>query len=202
MTMTERHLSCLGPSGFHRLAYVQWDEGAGGIPILCVHGLTRNGRDFDQLAARLAARGPVLAPDMPGRGKSAWLGKPAEYGYPLYLGDIAQLIARSGADQIDYVGTSMGGILGMMLAAQPGSPIRRMVINDVGPFIPKASLVRIGASRRLPNSKSICARFTRRSDRCRMPNGRICCASVIARCPMAASLSATIRRSASPIRPS
>jgi pimeloyl-ACP methyl ester carboxylesterase len=113
--------------------------------VVCVHGLTRNGRDFDVLAQRLAARARVLCPDVVGRGQSAWLSHPEDYGYPLYLADMAALIARSGARQVDWVGTSMGGLIGMLMAAQPGNPIRRMVVNDVGPFIPKAALERIAA---------------------------------------------------------
>jgi pimeloyl-ACP methyl ester carboxylesterase len=144
MTIEIKQLKCLGPTGFHRIAYAEW-TGRAGRPTICVHGLTRNGRDFDALARRLSASGgPVLAPDMPGRGKSEWLPSADSYQYPVYFADVAALIARSGADEIDFVGTSMGGIIGMYLASQPGTPIRRLVLNDVGPFIPKASLQRIG----------------------------------------------------------
>jgi len=147
--MSIERLSCLGLHGFHQIAYSYWPgpgpESKGTArPIVCVHGLTRNGRDFDALAARLASRGPVACPDMPGRGQSAWLPVVADYSYPLYLGTVAALFARLGSEEVDYVGTSMGGIIGMMLACQPGSPIRRLVLNDVGPFIPQASLERIG----------------------------------------------------------
>jgi pimeloyl-ACP methyl ester carboxylesterase len=140
MSMRIERLSCLGPHGFHQIAYSLWNGPAGGRPIVCVHGLTRNGRDFDALAERLAARGPVACPDMPGRGGSAWLPVTADYAYPVYLGTVAALFARLGAAEVDFVGTSMGGIIGMMLACQPGSPIRRLVLNDIGPFIPVAAL--------------------------------------------------------------
>ncbi|HEV2677231.1 MAG TPA: alpha/beta hydrolase [Aliidongia sp.] len=143
MSMRSERLPCLGPHGFYQLAYSHWPGVNGGRTTVCVHGLTRNGRDFDVLARRLAVRGPVAAPDMPGRGRSAWLVDPMDYSYPVYLGAVAALIARLGVDEVDYVGTSMGGIIGMMLACQPGSPIRRLVINDVGPFIPVAALQRI-----------------------------------------------------------
>lgn len=143
MSMRIERLSCLGLHGFHQIAYSHWSGPAGARPIVCVHGLTRNGRDFDALAERLAARGPVACPDMPGRGQSAWLPVAADYGYPLYLGTVAALFARLGGEEVDFIGTSMGGIIGMMLACQPGSPIRRLVLNDVGPFIPVASLQRI-----------------------------------------------------------
>jgi pimeloyl-ACP methyl ester carboxylesterase len=146
-TMRSERLPCLGLHGFHRIVYSYWPgaQGGAGRPTVCVHGLTRNGRDFDALGQRLALRGPVAAPDMPGRGRSPWLADAADYNYPVYLGTVAALIARLGVEEIDFVGTSMGGIIGMMLACQPGSPIRRLVLNDVGPFIPVAALERIGS---------------------------------------------------------
>jgi pimeloyl-ACP methyl ester carboxylesterase len=140
---TSRRLACLGPHGFHRIAYTQWGDPDNAHVVICVHGLTRNSRDFDALAQRLCAHARVLCPDVAGRGASDWLSHPEDYGYPLYLADMAALIARSGAAQVDWVGTSMGGLIGMLMAAQPGNPIRRLVVNDVGPFIPKAALERI-----------------------------------------------------------
>jgi pimeloyl-ACP methyl ester carboxylesterase len=140
--MKQRSLAALGARGFHNIAYTEWGE-AGRPAVVCVHGLTRNSRDFDALAAALAADRRVACPDMPGRGRSDWLADPAEYGYPRYLSDIAALVARLDVDRVDWVGTSMGGLIGMMLAATPGSPIRRLVLNDVGPFIPRASLERL-----------------------------------------------------------
>ncbi len=137
-------VSCLGPQGFHRMAYTEWGPADHSHVVLCVHGLTRNGRDFDILARALSGRCRVICPDVVGRGRSSWLKDPAGYGYPQYLGDLTTLIARTGAEQVDWVGTSMGGLIGMLLAAQPGVPIRRLVMNDVGAFIPKAALERIG----------------------------------------------------------
>jgi pimeloyl-ACP methyl ester carboxylesterase len=145
MTMRERHLPCLGPNGFIRVAYAEWPGPPGAPTVVCVHGLTRNGRDFDALAAALSATHRVVCPDMPGRGESAWLAKPEAYGYPLYLSVAAALIARLDVETVDWIGTSMGGLIGMMLAAQAEAPIRRFVINDVGPFLPKAALERIGS---------------------------------------------------------
>jgi pimeloyl-ACP methyl ester carboxylesterase len=145
MSMTERGLRCLGPHGFHRLAYTEWAGPAGAPTLLCVHGLTRNGRDFDILAAALARHYRVVCPDMPGRGKSEWLAHAPDYGYALYMADVAALIARLDVEWVDWVGTSMGGIIGMMLAAQPGAPIRRMAVNDIGAVIAKEGLNRIGA---------------------------------------------------------
>jgi pimeloyl-ACP methyl ester carboxylesterase len=141
--MRPRHLHCLGPHGFHRVAYTEWGDPGDPRVVVCVHGLTRNGRDFDFLAQALAAQRRVLCPDVAGRGHSDWLTHEDDYSYPLYLSDMAALIARSGAEQVDWIGTSMGGLIGMMLAAQAHTPIRRLVVNDVGPFVPRASLERI-----------------------------------------------------------
>lgn len=151
----EREHLGLSAAGFHRVAYGEWlpiddsaaDEAAVLPPVVCVHGLTRNSGDFDDLAAALAERRGrrVICPDVVGRGRSDWLPSPALYGYPQYLADAAALLARIDAPQVDWVGTSMGGLIGMLLAAQPGSPIRRLVMNDVGPLVPKAGLERIAA---------------------------------------------------------
>jgi pimeloyl-ACP methyl ester carboxylesterase len=141
--MLERSLSCLSPHGFHRVTYYEWGDADNPRVVICVHGLTRNGRDFDDLAKALSADYRVLCPDVPGRGKSEWLTHKEDYTYPVYCADMAALIARSGAQSVDWVGTSMGGLIGMLLAAQPNSPIRKLVMNDVGPFIPKASLERL-----------------------------------------------------------
>ncbi|MCP5372793.1 MAG: alpha/beta hydrolase [Hyphomicrobiales bacterium] len=146
MTFTQREFMGLGPAGFHRVAYTEWGGAADSAgDLICVHGLARNGRDFDTLAAGLADRYRVACPDLPGRGASDWLPVPEHYGLPLYMGDMAALIARLGGRQVDWVGTSLGGLIGMSLAAQPNSPIRRLVINDIGPFVPQAGLQRIGA---------------------------------------------------------
>ncbi len=140
-----RTVSFLLPQGFFDLAYAEWGP-PGGRPVVCAHGLTRNGRDFDLLAASLAAQGRrVVAVDFPGRGRSAWLPEAALYAFPVYLGALSALLARLDAAEIDWVGTSMGGIAGMMIAAQPGNPVGRLVLNDVGAFIPKAALARIAA---------------------------------------------------------
>lgn len=142
--MRRGRVRCLSPGGFHRMAYVEWGAPAAPRPVVCVHGLTRNGRDFDRLAARLAGAGHrAVCPDVVGRGESDWLAEASGYGYPQYLADMTVLLARLDVEAVDWVGTSMGGLIGMMLAAQPGTPIRRLVVNDVGPFIPKAALERI-----------------------------------------------------------
>ncbi len=128
--------------GFHRIHYTEWGDARNPRVLICVHGLTRNGRDFDVLAQALAADYRILCPDIAGRGDSDWI-EQSDYGYPQYCADMAALIARSGATSVDWLGTSMGGIIGMLLASRPNSPLRRLVINDVGAFIPKAALEQI-----------------------------------------------------------
>ncbi len=138
--MSAGSIACLGRDGFHRMAYVAWGDGEAASNVVCVHGLTRNGRDFDSLASKLAARSRVVCPDVVGRGKSDWLRDPAQYQTPQYVADMVNLVARMDVGWVDWVGTSMGGLIGMALAALPSSPIRRLVLNDVGPFVPKAAL--------------------------------------------------------------
>ncbi len=133
----------LGPHGFHRTRYWEWGDPANPCVVICVHGLTRTGRDFDALGQALAPYFRVLCPDVVGRGGSDWLAHKPDYGYPLYLSDLTALIARAGVDSVRWVGTSMGGLLGMMLAAQPGNPIGKLVVNDVGALVPKAALERL-----------------------------------------------------------
>jgi pimeloyl-ACP methyl ester carboxylesterase len=113
--------------------------------LLCVHGLTRNGKDFDAVAEALSAHYRVVCPDMPGRGRSDYLPAAEDYIYPVYVADMATLIARLDVESVDWIGTSMGGLIGMMMAAQPGAPIRRLAINDIGAFVPKAGLERLGS---------------------------------------------------------
>ncbi|MGH8764885.1 MAG: alpha/beta fold hydrolase [Burkholderiales bacterium] len=152
----------LSPGGFHRIAYLDWGNPAAGRVVICVHGLSRNSRDFDFLAKELAVDCRVVCPDVVGRGDSEWLADKGDYRFSTYLADAAALIARITAPSppvvfgtfrdrrkpvapahIDWVGTSMGGLIGMLLAAKPGSPIRRLVLNDVGPFISWGSLYRL-----------------------------------------------------------
>ena len=136
-------LRSLAPHGFHRVAYYEWGEPGNPRVVICVHGVGRNGRDFDVLGEALATSHRVLAIDMPGRGESEWLANPADYVFTTYLTTLVALIARSGVEAVDWVGTSMGGLLGIVAAAQPKSPVARLVVNDVGPVIEPAALDRI-----------------------------------------------------------
>ena len=142
--MRESAVRCLDPHGFHWMRYTEWGDPKNPRVLVCVHGLTRTGRDFDYLAERLADAYRVVCPDVAGRGRSDCLRDPRDYTYPVYNGDMATLMASLHAETVDWIGTSMGGIIGMILAGLPGSPLRKLVLNDVGAFIPKASLERIG----------------------------------------------------------
>lgn len=137
-------VSCLDGRGLHRMAYTEWGEASNPKVLVCVHGLSRQGRDFDVLAQALAQDYRVVCPDVVGRGQSDWLADPAAYVLPTYVADMVTLIARLNVAQVDWVGTSMGGLIGLGLASLPGTPVRKLVLNDVGPTIEFASLERIG----------------------------------------------------------
>jgi len=141
--MTTHHLTCKDPQGYHKIVYSQWGDPTHGEVVVCLHALTRNRHDFDKLATELASDYRVICPDIVGRGESDWLAVPEDYSYALYIADILALLEFIKVDKITLVGTSLGGIIGMMLAARPHSPIQRLVINDVGPLIPKEALRRI-----------------------------------------------------------
>ena len=143
MAMKSRSHRALGPHGFHRVHYTEWGNPDNPKVLICVHGLTRTGRDFDFLAAALEHEYRVICPDVVGRGQSDWLNDKSDYTYPLYVNDMAMLLARIDAERIDWVGTSMGGLIGIFLASYTGSPIHKMVINDIGPRIPAAGLQRV-----------------------------------------------------------
>ncbi len=139
----ECRLLSLSAHGFHRVVYYDWGDPRNDRVVVCVHGVGRNGRDFDALARALSSTHRVIAVDMPGRGKSDWLADPNDYVFPTYLTTLTALVARSGAERVGWVGTSMGGLLGIAIAAQAGSPISRLVVNDVGPTVEPAALERI-----------------------------------------------------------
>ena len=126
------------------LAYLDWRPQAPIRTVVCVHGLTRNAHDFDVLARDLARRGArVLAVDVVGRGRSSWLEDPSGYAMPTYVGQLGQWLARLELDAVDWIGTSMGGLIGMAMAAGENPPIRRLVLNDIGPFVDREALVQI-----------------------------------------------------------
>jgi len=140
-----RYVQCASPRGLHRIAYREWGSRANPRVLICVHGLTRCARDFDRLAAAMSDRYRVVCPDVAGRGDSDWLPDPMLYQLTQYVADMVTLIARLDVERVHWVGTSMGGLIGMALASLPGTPIERLVLNDAGPVISKASLERIGA---------------------------------------------------------
>ncbi|MFY9510191.1 MAG: alpha/beta hydrolase [Rubrivivax sp.] len=148
--MTEprlHHVQCLDNRGLHRMAYWEWGDAHNPQVLVCVHALTRQGRDFDALARDLAGSYRVVCPDVVGRGRSDRLADPMGYAIPAYVADMVTLLARLDAETVDWVGTSMGGLIGLGLASLPsaaGSPVRKLVLNDVGPTIQPASLQRIG----------------------------------------------------------
>ena len=154
---TLHYVACDDPQGGHRMAYWQWGDARSARVVVCVHGLTRQGRDFDVLAQAIVARAAgdvrVVCPDVAGRGKSDWLRDPALYQVPVYAADmlalVAQLHREQPIDTLDYLGTSMGGLIGFVLAGHKqlplARPIRRFIVNDVGPTIEADALQRIGA---------------------------------------------------------
>jgi pimeloyl-ACP methyl ester carboxylesterase len=139
-----RRLLCASPTGLHRIAYSEWGDPKNDRVVVCVHGLSRCARDFDALALALAKDFRVVAVDLPGRGESDWLRQPLEYVVPTYVNDVVTLIARLDVESVYWVGTSLGALVGMVIAAQPESPIRRYVANDFGPVITAVALERIG----------------------------------------------------------
>ena len=141
--MRRGSVQCLTSGVLHRMAYTEWGEPTNPRVLLCVHGLTRNARDFDPLARALADHYRVICPDVAGRGESDWLPNPADYGVPTYVQHMLALLAQLGIVQVDLVGTSMGGLIGMSLAALPNAPIRKLVLNDAGAVVSARSLQRI-----------------------------------------------------------
>jgi len=156
--MHQRFFHALGNGSFHRIAYTDWGHVGNPHVVLCVHGLARNSRDFDYLAAALTPECRVVCMDVAGRGESDWLDNKSEYTFSTYQNDAAAMLSRASAPagsrwfgnltgnaepKIDWVGTSMGGLIGLFLAAKKNSPIRRLVLNDVGALIPWSALFRM-----------------------------------------------------------
>lgn len=143
-------VQCISPAGLHRMAYHEWGDPANPRVLMCVHGLTRTGRDFDTVASALCGDYRVVCPDVVGRGRSEWLADANGYVVPQYVSDMVTLIARLNVEQVDWFGTSMGGLIGMGLAGLPKSPVRKLLLNDVGPKIAASAVERIGAYLGLP----------------------------------------------------
>ncbi|MCD6035605.1 MAG: alpha/beta hydrolase [Rickettsiales bacterium] len=131
------------PRGFHGLSYVEWGYATNSHVLVCVHGLTRNARDFDYIARVLSQHYRVICIDVPGRGKSDWLSDPMLYNYTTYVADTLYLLKTLGLERVHWLGTSMGGIIGMMIAATQPTLIERMILNDIGAVIPGKALTRI-----------------------------------------------------------
>ena len=156
------YVMCASPAGTHRMAYWEWGDPNNHKILLCVHGLTRSGRDFDALAEALSSHYRVVCPDVVGRGASDWLLDPTYYAVPQYVADMLTLIARLQPTTLDWVGTSMGGLIAMGVAgnvvlssqlrmphplSMPASqqlPLGKLVLNDVGPALSWEGLQRIG----------------------------------------------------------
>ena len=151
-----KSVQCLSPAGLHRMAYKQWGDPANPRVLICVHGVTRVGDDFDALARNLSDTYRVICPDVVGRGRSERLRDARFYSVPQYVSDMVTLVAQvtAGADKsdasaskpatVDWFGTSMGGLIGMAYASLPDNPIAKLVLNDIGPTLDPAALTRIG----------------------------------------------------------
>ena len=144
LTARLRTVQWLSPTGLKQLGYREWGDEDNPRVLLCVHGLTRVSEDFDTLAQALSGTHRVIAADMPGRGRSDWLEQGALYAVPTYVSACVALVARANAEHLDWLGTSMGGLIGMAYASMPGCPIKTLMLNDVGPSLDLAALQRIG----------------------------------------------------------
>jgi pimeloyl-ACP methyl ester carboxylesterase len=143
-----KSVQCLSLAGLHRMSYKEWGDESNPNVLVCVHGVTRVADDFDNMARALANDYRVIAPDIVGRGRSDWLKNPQLYRIPQYVSDIVTLLARvlpdAESQKVDWFGTSMGGLIGMGLASLPGNPIRKLVLNDIGPVLAPMAMQRIG----------------------------------------------------------
>lgn len=146
-----KSVQCSSPAGLHRMAYKEWGDPLNRKVLVCVHGVTRVADDFDHLARALCDEYRVVCPDVVGRGRSGRLRDPEYYTVPQYVADMVTLIAHITCDDteddslgVHWFGTSMGGLIGMMLASLEDTPVRRMVINDIGPVLDQGAIARIG----------------------------------------------------------
>ncbi|MDB5991177.1 MAG: alpha/beta hydrolase [Herbaspirillum sp.] len=139
-----KSVQCISPAGLHRMAYKEWGDAGNPNVLVCVHGLTRVSDDFDALAQALSTQYRVICPDVVGRGRSGWLADPQYYAIPQYVSDMVTLLARVDAPSVYWLGTSMGGLIGLGLASLRHNPIKKLILNDIGPAINPEALVRIG----------------------------------------------------------
>ncbi len=139
--MNYQYINCPNPP--HKMAYLEWGDPANQRVLICVHGYTRNSRDFDFLAQALSSDYRIICPDIVGRGKSDWLVHEEGYTYSTYISDIFCLLAQLNIKKVDWIGTSMGGLIGMFIAQLPSNPIDKLILNDVGAFIPQEPLRKI-----------------------------------------------------------
>jgi pimeloyl-ACP methyl ester carboxylesterase len=143
MPFREQHYTCINSHGHHKIVFNDWGPDDG-MPVICVHGLTGNGHDFDFIAPELVKDGyRVIAVDLPGRGRSDFLDDPLDYNYNQYCNDLIALLQELGLNKpgaVDWLGVSLGGVLGIRLAGIENSPIRRLILNDVGPVVPQNAL--------------------------------------------------------------
>ncbi|MFC7514017.1 alpha/beta fold hydrolase [Herbaspirillum sp. GCM10030257] len=137
-------VQCLSPAGLHKMAYKEWGDSSNPKVLVCVHGVTRVSDDFDRLAQALCNDYRVVCPDVAGRGRSDWLSNPQHYQLAQYVSDMVTLLARLNADTVHWVGTSMGGLIGMGLSALKGNPVKKLVLNDIGPTLNPMAIARIG----------------------------------------------------------
>ena len=140
-----RDVQCITSAGLHRMAYREWGDPDNDRVLVCVHGLTRISNDFDAFAQAVSGEYRVVCPDVAGRGRSDRLRDPKLYAVPTYVGDMITLLARLDATTVHWFGTSMGALIGMVMASLPGNPIERMILNDAGPVLGAAALARIGS---------------------------------------------------------
>lgn len=138
--MRENRVYGISPQGFHQVYYTEWGDASNPDVIICVHGMTRNSRDFDWLAQKLSTKYRVVCPDLIGRGQSSWLSSPIHYNFPQYIQDCNAIFARLNVKNMHWIGFSLGGLIGMIMASLPQSPIRSLLMNDVGPYISQNAL--------------------------------------------------------------
>lgn len=137
-------VQCISPDGLHRMFYKDWGDVNNPNVLLCVHGVSRVSDDFDVLAQELAPHFRVICPDVVGRGRSGWLKSPQHYQIPQYVSDMVTLLARINPKRLSYLGTSMGGMIGMGLASLPDNPVQKLILNDIGPVLNASAMDRIG----------------------------------------------------------